>query len=94
MDADVAAINRGEAVKDGDIYSIHGRRYRLELSGRLSPINGEGMHVLSRDAFGALALYNRFGLTEQAEMYLDNREVSEDDRAAARDAWLAEHKRH
>jgi hypothetical protein len=89
--ADVGAINRGEALRRGDTYSINGRTYRLEPTGRLYPIAGSGIHPLSRDAFKALGVYNQFGLSPRAEEILDQMGKLPVDRAAARAAWHAGH---
>jgi hypothetical protein len=89
--ADIGAINRGEALRHGDIYAVNGRTYRLEPAGRLYPIAGPGIHPLNRDAFKALGVYNRFGLTSRAEDILDQMGKSPADRAAARVVWHAGH---
>lgn len=72
---------------------VNGRRYRLEGHGTLAPLDGIGMHVLSREAYRALGVYNKFGLTDKPEQYLDRRNSPQADRDAARRAWLAENQR-
>lgn len=68
---DVAAINRGEAVRQGDAYTVFGRTYVLEASGRLSPRTGDGFHLLDRGAFHALSIYRQFGESSRAAAILD-----------------------
>ncbi|MBI4493028.1 MAG: hypothetical protein HY690_09565 [Chloroflexi bacterium] len=82
--SDIAAINRGEAVRQGSIYLINGRQYGLETSGRAYPIAGPGIHRLSRGAFKALGVYNTFGQTARAEAILDAMPISEEERVPAR----------
>lgn len=68
--ADVAAINRGEAVRQGDTYTIGGRTYVLEPTGTLSPRDGDGFYVLTRASFRALWVYQTFGEGERADAIL------------------------
>jgi hypothetical protein len=92
MEADTAAINSGKATlvqnEYGDNYIVNGRTYRYH-DGRLYPVDGVGVHSLSRDGFKALGVYNKFGDTPAAAKYLDNMKVSSDDRDAALGAWKA-----
>ncbi|HET7037471.1 MAG TPA: hypothetical protein VFI42_17430 [Thermomicrobiaceae bacterium] len=90
--ADVAAINRGDALRDGDRYLVSGRRYGIKATGRLFPIDGPGFHRLDRGAFKALGVYNRFGLSARAEAILDAQDMAEAAREQARVAWRAEHR--
>lgn len=87
--ADIAAINRGEAERHGETYIIHGRRYGVEPGGRAYPIDGVGIHQLDRGAFKVLGVYNRFGLSANAEWLLDRMETGPAARDAARRAWQA-----
>lgn len=68
--ADVAAINRGEAVRVGDAYTVNGRTYGLEASGTLFPKLGDGIHLLNRGAYQALGVYLTLGQTDGAEYVL------------------------
>jgi len=91
--ADVATINRGEAIQRADLLVANDRAYTLEPGGRLVPISGPGIHVLSRAAFHALGVYNTFGLTERAESILDRMQTVASEREVARRMWRLEHKR-
>jgi hypothetical protein len=86
MDADVAAINRGEAVRSGDDYLIDGRTYRVKPDGTAFPVSGTGVHRLDRGAFRALGVYDVHGLMEVAERMLDAMAMQPVGRAA----YLAE----
>jgi hypothetical protein len=90
MDADVAAINRGQAVRAGDDYTVNGRTYRLKPDGTTFPVTGVGVHQLDRGAFRALGVYNVHGLTNVAERILDAMAMEPAAREAARRAYLAE----
>jgi hypothetical protein len=90
VDADIAAINRGEATRQGDRYAINGRTYGVEPSGVAYPISGPGVHLLDRGAFKALGVYNTFGRTQRAEMILDAMGVGPGPRAEALRCWFAE----
>lgn len=74
--ADIDAINRGEAVRQGQHWQVNGRRYMIEATGRAFPVDGEGVYRLTRGQYAALAAYNEYGETEAAERYL-------------RDSWIA-----
>lgn len=88
--ADVAGINRGEAIRRGEFFLLpSGRLYGQEGSGRLYPIDGPGLHRLGRGAYRALGVYNEFGLSGQAEGLLDRRGIVQEEREAARRAWRA-----
>lgn len=88
--ADVAAINRGEAIRRGDLFLTGGRLYRLEAGGRLYPVDGVGMRQMSGRAYQALIIYTQLGLTPRAEQVLDNiRDLTPDDRTRARAAYEA-----
>lgn len=89
INEDVAAINRGEAQRQGETYTVHGRTYRLKPSGTLYPVSGVGIHPLRRGAFNALGVYNQFGLSPRAEELLDTMKVNKSERDAARIAWQA-----
>ncbi len=72
VSGDVAAINRGEAIRRGDTDTFRGRSYVLEATGTLSPRDGDGFYVLTRGAFRALGVYKTFGDSERADAILDN----------------------
>jgi hypothetical protein len=91
VDGDVAAINRGEAVRRGDQYAVNGRTYQLKPSGTLFPVSGDGIHTLRRGAFNALGVYNQFGLSAEAEEFLDRMKIAAAEREVARMVWQAGH---
>ena len=86
---DVAAINRGAAVRVGDTFEINGRVYGSH-DGTLFPIPGEGFHQLNRGAFKALGVLNKFGDTPLAHKILGQmHNVRPADVEAAMTAWRA-----
>lgn len=87
--ADIAAINRGEAVRHGDRYTVNGRVYGVEEGGRAYPVAGPGIYQLGRGAFKALGIYNQFGLTDRSEAILDEMGIVPAERLAGREAWRA-----
>jgi len=90
---DVAAINRGEAIRQGETYYINGRTHRVKANGTAFPVSGDGVHRLDRGAFRALGVYNVHGLTEFSESILDRMGSTSEARAAAHLAYLAERSR-
>ncbi len=83
---DVAAINQGLAKKVGDKFEINGRVYGMN-DGTLYPVSGLGFHQLSRPAFKALGVLNKFGDTPQAHKILQNMGTSDEALEAALNAW-------
>lgn len=82
---DVAAINRGEGVRDRNTFTVDKRTNGRESSGTLYPMTGDGFHQLSRGASAALGVYRTIGFTEQAERVLGSmHNVGPDERVAAR----------
>ena len=65
MNADVAAINRGEGVRDGNLFTVNGRTYEL-FDDHLVPHSGPGFHTLNRGEFDALGVFNKLGDTPGA----------------------------
>lgn len=92
MRADVEAINRGEAVREGNRFTIHGRVYMSKGDGGSYPVSGPGVHQLRRAEFKALGVYNELGMTSAAERQLDLQRISLPERVTAARAWLAERK--
>ena len=90
MVADVAAINRGDAVRSGDTYVVNERTYRVKPDGKAFPVSGVGVHQLDRGSFRALGVYNVHGLSFAAESILDRMNVNPRARELARVAYLAE----
>jgi hypothetical protein len=88
---DLADILAGRSMRDGNRFSVNGRRYVLEGSGRLYPLSGEGLFQVGRGAYRALGMYNDWGLTEIAEVRLGQARIREDERAVARQIWRALH---
>jgi hypothetical protein len=87
MQADIEAINRGEATRAGDLWTIRGRTYCVDARGHAWPVSGPGLYILDRRAFLALAVYNEHGLTDAAERLLDLEGVPDIARAAGRRVW-------
>jgi hypothetical protein len=92
--ADVAAIRAGSATvgqaPGGEkSYTVNGRTYGAHPNGVLYPISGTGIYQLSRGAFQALAIYNKFGLTPRAEEILKNIGTGAEEKKAAKDAFSA-----
>jgi hypothetical protein len=90
MRADVDAINRGEAVRDGNRFTVNGRVYVSKGDGGSFPVSGSGVHRLPRGAFKALGVYNELGITDAAERQLDLERIHIEERAAAARAWRAD----
>jgi RHS repeat-associated protein len=86
--ADVAAINRGLARREGDRFIIHGRTYGVH-DGTLYPISGPGFHQLDRGAFKALGVFNTFGDTGRAAEIMSRMGLSQEAIEAGRAAWRA-----
>jgi hypothetical protein len=89
MAADVEAINRGEAIRSGERWTVHQRTYHVDAMGHAWPVSGAGVYVLNRAAFLALGIYNEYGLSDVAESLLDLEQVSEVARTEAREVWRA-----
>lgn len=85
--ADVASVNAGEAERKGDTYTIRQRRYRLETTGRVYPVDGPGIHPLGRGAYKALQLYNEYGDTEKAVRQMDFESIKPEEREIAVRLW-------
>jgi hypothetical protein len=67
---------------DGRTYGVH--------DGTLYPLSGPGFHQLSRGAFQALGVFNRFGNTPQAHTILERmKNVGPAEIEAALKAWSA-----
>ena len=77
MEADLAAINRGEGRRSGDDYEVNGRVYRQKPNGGSFPLQGPGVHPLGRAAYRALGVYNAFGETDAAEAELDRLRIND-----------------
>jgi hypothetical protein len=90
MEADIDAINRGDAIRVGERWTVHQRTYHVDATGHTWPVSGVGVHLLDRAAFLALGIYNEYGLTDVAETLLDFERVSEPARTSARRVWQAE----
>lgn len=87
MQADIDAINRGEATRDGRRWTIHGRIYEVDANGHSWPVEGPGVYPLDRGAFLALAIYNEFGETVTADRIFDLEGITAASRAEARRVW-------
>ncbi|HEX8434709.1 hypothetical protein [Archangium sp.] len=58
---DMKVIEAGLALVEGDRLTVNGRTYGIEPGGTLFPIEGPGIHTLSRSEFKALGVLNEFG---------------------------------
>jgi filamentous hemagglutinin len=86
---DVARIQAGKAARMNGNYIINGRAYGVH-DGTLYPISGPGFHQLSRGAFQALGVLNKFGNTPQAHTILGRmKNVGPAEIEAALKAWSA-----
>jgi hypothetical protein len=90
LPADIDAINRGQATRNGNRFSINGREYVSKGDGGSYPVSGPGVHQLGRGAFKALGVYNELGMTHAAERQLDLQGIRPEEREDAARAWLAE----
>lgn len=84
VQADVDAINRGEARRQGEYWFVNERRYMRKPSGQLTPVDGEGVYYLDRVEYHALGAYNVYGVTEAAERYMNSAGIPEEKRGIAR----------
>jgi uncharacterized Zn-binding protein involved in type VI secretion len=80
---DLAAIQSGRAMRDGDYYVVSDRYYGIHQNGNTYPVQGPGFVRLDRGSFKALGLYNKLGETPRAEEILDNMGISAEQRQAA-----------
>ncbi len=90
MVAETDAIARGEASRNGDEYTINGRLYRIKTVNtgkRLYPIDGPGVHQLSRIEFKALGVYNDLGVTPRVEMIITKMGVTIAEQRRVRALW-------
>ena len=87
VEADLAAITAGHALRQGDRLVVNGRTYGVKPSGGLYPITGPGFHQLGRGAFRALGVYNMLGATREADIILDRMKVRPEERLAGFKAW-------
>ncbi|MGC1249049.1 MAG: hypothetical protein WA865_22765, partial [Spirulinaceae cyanobacterium] len=62
IQSDIAAINKGQATRKGNIFETNNRKYEL-FQDHLVPIHGPGVHNLDRGEFGVLGLLNAIGDT-------------------------------
>jgi hypothetical protein len=85
--SDVAAINAGQAHREGNTLEINDRIYGVEPNGALYPISGRGFIELNRQAYKGLGVYNQFGNTRRAAEILDAMQEGAADRRAALEAW-------
>lgn len=66
VDADVKAINLGNAEKIGNDYKVNGRVYGVTDKGELFPRYGEDLYSLDRGGLNALKTFKKFGNTQRA----------------------------
>lgn len=70
MRADIAAINRGLATRDGDLFTVNGRTYCVDGQDHTYPVQGLGFHRVDRATFKALQVLRTLGETPQADLQL------------------------
>lgn len=90
MRADIAAINRGEGIRHGNDYVVNGRRYRNKSGAndaRTYPVDGIGVHSLTRGEFNAFKLYNELGDSPRLDRIFAKMRTSTEDRARAYWIW-------
>lgn len=91
MRADIAAINRGEGIRHGNDYVVNGRRYRNKseaTDARTYPVDGIGVHSLTRGEYNALKLYNELGDSPRLDHIFAKMRTSTEDRARAYSIWI------
>jgi len=88
--ADIAAINRGEGVKQGNRFTINGRTYVQKDGGTFYPAVGPGLiGPLDRGTHNALLVMKAHGgLTEAARFRLEKEGTSDDQLHLAERIWL------
>jgi hypothetical protein len=93
MVEDIASINRGEAVRYANDYVVNGRRYRQKSGasgGGSYPVDGPGVHRLTRGEFKALGLYNELGDSPRLDGIFSNMELTISEREKAFHIWKRE----
>jgi len=90
VEADIVAINRGDAIRKGNDFTANGRIYRMKGQDSVFPLSGPGLYQLDRGAFRALMVYNELGLTARAELELDRWGVIVEARELARAVYRAD----
>ncbi len=86
VNADIQAIKSGQIQPVNGQFTVNGRIYAIH-NGAFHPVSGQGLHYLDRGGYQALSVYNKFGLTSQAEGILDNMKVTVAARSAAQEIW-------
>lgn len=89
VSADLATINRGEAERDGDTYTLRdtGRRWGQKPSGVAYPIDGPGLYPLGRGAYRTLQILNHYGNEERAAVRLDQEPIDPTEKAEGLRVW-------
>ncbi|MGN6030446.1 MAG: hypothetical protein ACTHQE_02165 [Thermomicrobiales bacterium] len=87
---DIAAINRGEGVKQGNRFTINGRTYVQKDGGTFYPADGPGfIGPLDRGTHNALMVMKvHGGLTEAARFRLAKEGTLEEQLQLAEHIWL------
>lgn len=87
---DLTAIRNGQAIIEGNTYTVNGRTYGRKSNGALYPIAGEGfIGPVGRNVFKALIAYRRYnGVNDQSEFEIGKQEfISGEDREVAWRIW-------
>jgi hypothetical protein len=87
---DLAAIRAGQAKREGDRYTVNNRVYQRHESGRVFPLEGEGLvGPVTRGVMHALNAYARYtGINERAEYEISMKKgITVEERDEARRIW-------
>ncbi|WP_276480271.1 LamG-like jellyroll fold domain-containing protein [Paraflavitalea pollutisoli] len=84
--ADVAAINSGNASRVRDMFYTNGRWYSAH-DGTLYPVSGKGLFRLDRATFKVLGVLNVFGDTEKSAGILKNMKATSEQLQNAREVY-------
>jgi hypothetical protein len=68
----------------GNTVTVNGRTYGIEPTATLYPISGPGFVFLDRGSYIALGFYNELGVTDLAEIRMDQARITPQSRENAR----------
>jgi RHS repeat-associated protein len=69
---DIQTINQGGGVRNGNIFNLNGRDYKIINNDHLVPVGGPGIHQLDRVEFKVLQMLNSSGDTPEVRDILLN----------------------
>lgn len=84
VNGDVRSINNGHGIRMGNTVTVNGRTYGIEPTATLYPISGPGFVFLDRGSYIALGFYNELGVTDLAEIRMDQARITPQSRENAR----------